>query len=75
MEPLSSADRAAMKANGRSVTDAEIDEYEALLLRRIHAENHAERELAHGEHPDDARIEELYEKLYNTTLPRGAAAD
>ncbi|GEM_PF-6456953 len=64
-----------MPIDSRGVTDAEIDEYEALLLRRIHAENLAGRELARGEHPDDARIEALYEKLYNTTLPRGGSAD
>ncbi|MFO1124803.1 MAG: hypothetical protein U1E25_05650 [Methylocystis sp.] len=45
------------------------------MLRRIHAENLGGRELAQGEHPDDARIKALYEKLYNTTLPRGGSAD
>jgi hypothetical protein len=34
MEPLSREERDAMKKNGTGVTDAEIDEYEQLLVQR-----------------------------------------
>jgi hypothetical protein len=65
MEPLSREERDAMKQNGRGVTDAEIDEYEQLLVQRHWNRNDVESEFQHGGNRADERIEELYEKLYN----------
>lgn len=67
MEPLSREERDAMKKNGRGVTDAEIDEYEQLLVQRHWSRPDSETALRHSSPRADTRIQELYEKLYNQT--------
>lgn len=65
MEPLSRKERKAMKKNGRNVTDAEIDEYEQLLVQRHWSRIDSETQLRHSDSRANKRIEELYKKLYN----------
>jgi hypothetical protein len=54
-----------MKKNGRGVTDAEIDEYEQLLVQRHWSRTDFETPLRHRDSRANKRIEELYQKLYN----------
>jgi hypothetical protein len=65
MEPLSRKERNAMKKNGRGVTDAEIAEYEQLLVQRHWSRTDSETPLRHRDSRANKRIEELYQKLYN----------
>ncbi len=64
MEPLSCEERDVMKKNGRGVTDAEINEYEQLLVQRHWNRTDSETVLRHSPGADQ-RIEELYKKLYD----------
>ncbi len=64
MEPLSHEERDAMRKNGRGVTDAEINEYEQLLVQRHWSRTDSETVLRHSSPEADRRIEELYRKLY-----------
>jgi hypothetical protein len=64
MEPLSRKERNAMKKNGRGVTDAEIAEYEQLLVQRHWSRTDSETP-RHRDSRANKRIEELYQKLYN----------
>jgi hypothetical protein len=68
MEPLSNEERNAMKNNGRGVIDAEIDEYEELLVQRHWSRMSSETALRQSNDRASRRIEELYEKLYNRPL-------
>jgi hypothetical protein len=63
MEPLSRKERNAMKKNG--VTDAEINEYEQLLIQRHWNRTNSATPLRHSDRRANKRIEELYQKLYN----------
>ena len=65
MEPLSGKERNAMKRNGRGVTDAEIDEYEQLLIQRHWSRTDSATSLRHKNSRANKRIEELYRKLYD----------
>ena len=65
MEPLSRKERNAMKKNGRGVTDAEIAEYEQLLVQRHWSSTDSETPLRRRDSRANKRIEELYQKLYN----------
>jgi hypothetical protein len=64
MEPLSREERDAMKKNGEGVTDAEINEYEELLVQRHWNRKDSQTLLRHSEDNPNKRIEELYQKLY-----------
>ena len=64
MEPLSRKERNAMKKNGRGVTDAEIDEYEQLLVQRHWSRTNSATPLRHSDSRANKRIEELYQKFY-----------
>ncbi len=68
MEPLSRKERNAMKKNGRGVTDADINEYEQLLVQRHWARTNSATPLRHSDSRANKRIEELYQKLYNKRL-------
>ncbi|MBB3693165.1 hypothetical protein [Sphingomonas sp. BK580] len=76
VEPLSTAEREAMKRNGRGVTDAEIDEYETLIREQQRSRSHFNRLSDHARAAPlrAGRVEELFRKLYGKEPGEAAAS-